>query len=127
VHHSSVDPPGVAGVAKVLRGGYPDHTAWTKGHEHEDPKSTKEKPIWSMVDLGFVEKFERVVSLAELKKEPALKGMSLLQTGQRLSVMPVSDAEFAKVVAMGRAVGAKAKSGETESRKPAATARKRRP
>lgn len=102
-HHSGADPAGVVGVAKVVRTAHPDHTAWTPGHPHRDPKSTPDAPIWMMVDLAFVERFPAVVPLATLKADPSLKGMPLLQRGQRLSVMPVEAQHFKRVVALGRA------------------------
>lgn len=85
-YHSNAEPPGVAGIAKVVRGGY------------LDPKD----PTWACVDLGFQERFARFVSLEELKAEPALKGMLVLRRGMRLSVQPVEGSHFARVAAMGR-------------------------
>lgn len=106
-HHSSTEPVGVAGVAKVVRAGYPDHTAWTPGHQHHDPKATKENPIWSMVDLSFVEKFPAVVPLATLKADTTLADMPLLKPGQRLSVMPIEKTHFDRVLKLGRATARK--------------------
>ena len=102
-HHSGADPAGVAGVAKVVRAAHPDHTAWTPGHPHHDPKSTRAEPIWMMVDLGFVERFPEIVPLSALKADASLAGMPLLQRGQRLSVMPIEARHFERVVALGRA------------------------
>jgi len=101
-HHSGADPAGIAGSAKVVRAGHPDHTAWTQGHPHHDPKASMENPIWSMVDLAFVERFAAVVPLAALRADPALSGMTLLRPGQRLSVMPIEKAHFDRVIALGR-------------------------
>jgi predicted RNA-binding protein with PUA-like domain len=101
-HHSGADPAGIAGVAKVVRAGHPDHTAWTVGHPHHDPKSTPDEPIWAMVDLAFVERFPSLVPLAALRADPALAGMALLQRGQRLSVLPVEALHFKRVLALGR-------------------------
>lgn len=101
-YHSGAEPPGVAGVAKVVRAGYADATALDKAHPHHDPKSTAQEPIWYMVDVAFVERFESVVSLEALKAERALAGMAVLQRGQRLSVMPVSAEHFERVVRLGR-------------------------
>lgn len=94
IYHSSTDPAGVAGIAKVVRDGYPDHTAQDKKNDHYDPKATKDNPIWMMVDIEFVEKFPEVVTLATLKKTKGLEKMLVLQRGQRLSVMPVEPAHF---------------------------------
>lgn len=94
IYHSSTDPAGVAGIARVAREAYPDHTALDKRNDHYDPKATKDNPIWMMVDVEFVEKFAEVVTLATLKKTKALEKMLVLQRGQRLSVMPVEPTHF---------------------------------
>lgn len=94
IYHSNADPMGVAGIARVSRAAYADHTALDRKSEYHDPKATKENPIWMMVDVAFVEKFPRVVTLAELKSEKKLTGMPLLQRGQRLSVQPVEAKHF---------------------------------
>jgi predicted RNA-binding protein with PUA-like domain len=101
-YHSNADPPAVVGVAEVVREGYPDHTAWDEADDHFDPKSTPEKPVWFMVDLKFVQKFPRPLSLAELREVPALANMELLRTGSRLSVQPVTKSEFEAVLKLAR-------------------------
>ncbi len=101
-YHSGANPTGVVGVARVCRTAYPDHTALDRKNSHYDPKASKENPIWMMVDIEFVEKFPRIVSLAELKSDSRLAGMPLLQRGQRLSVMPVSPAHFDIVLQLAR-------------------------
>lgn len=93
-YHSNADPPGVAGIAKVCKTAYPDHTALDKKEQHYDPKSTEDNPIWMMVDIAFVETFPRVVPLSELRESSQLDGMLLLKRGQRLSVMPVQPQHF---------------------------------
>jgi predicted RNA-binding protein with PUA-like domain len=93
-YHSSCKPPGVAGIMEIAREGYPDHTAFDPEDPHYDPKSDPDKPRWYMVDVRFVEKFERLVTLTELKREPALSGMQILQRGNRLSITPVSKREW---------------------------------
>jgi predicted RNA-binding protein with PUA-like domain len=96
-YQSSADPSGVVGLAEVTRAGYPDHFAQQKGHDYFDPKATKENPIWYMVDIKFVEKFSRVITLADLKSAKGLENMLVLRKGQRLSIMPVTADEFAIV------------------------------
>ena len=96
-YHSSVEPSGVAGVAEVVRDAYPDHTAFDRADPHFDPKSRPEAPAWMMVDVRATERFPRLVTLAELRATPGLEGMALLRRGNRLSVQPVSAAEFALV------------------------------
>ncbi len=99
---SNSDPSGVTGLAEVSREAYPDDTAWKKGSDYFDEKSSKDKPRWFMVDIRYVEKFEEIVSLAELKENPKLAGMMVVQKGSRLSVQPVTKKQFDEVVRMGR-------------------------
>ena len=100
---SNADPSGVAGVAEIVRAGYPDAFAWKKGHEYFDEGSTKTSPTWYMVDIGFVEKFPGIVSLETLKRTKGLEDMVVTKKGSRLSVQPVTRAEFDIVVRLGRA------------------------
>lgn len=93
-YHSNQEPIGIAGIAKVVKESYPDHTSWNKKDQHYDPKSTKEKPLWDMVDVGFVKKFKEVIPLSDLKKQKGLKDMKILLRGSRLSVTPVTKKEF---------------------------------
>ena len=93
-YHSNADPSGIAGIAEVVREGYPDHTAFDKSDDHYDPKSDKANPTWFVVDVKHAHTLDRVLSLEELKKVPALKSMVLLQKGSRLSVQPVSATEW---------------------------------
>src|ERR1043166_1208089 len=85
-YHSSADPPAVVGLATVVKPGYPDHTAEDKSDDHYDPKHTKTKPIWYMVDIRFDEKFARELAIGELRGVPTLKEMELLKTGSPRSV-----------------------------------------
>jgi predicted RNA-binding protein with PUA-like domain len=102
-YHSNAEPSGVAGLAKVAGPAIPDPTQFDKKSEYYDAASKKDDPTWKMVTVAFVEKFPRVVSLAELKAEKALAGMGVLQKGQRLSVMPVSKPHLATVLKLARA------------------------
>ncbi|HET6471920.1 MAG TPA: EVE domain-containing protein, partial [Pseudomonadales bacterium] len=79
---------------------YPDHTAFDPKDPHYDPKSKPDKPTWMMVDVRFVKKLSRVIGLEEMKGEPKLEGFRLLQRGNRLSVLPVSDAYWKAVLAL---------------------------
>jgi predicted RNA-binding protein with PUA-like domain len=99
---SNADPSGVTGLAEISRAGYPDATAWKKGHVYFDAASTKDTPIWYMVDIRFVEAFPRVVSLEELKATKGLEHMVVTRKGSRLSVQPVTKAEFEIVTRLGR-------------------------
>jgi predicted RNA-binding protein with PUA-like domain len=102
-HHSNADPVGVAGIAKVVRAGYPDPFQFDKRNKYFDPKSKPENPTWITIDVGFVEKFAEVVSLATLKAMPGLEKMVVTQRGSRLSVQPVTKDEFEIVRKLGRA------------------------
>jgi predicted RNA-binding protein with PUA-like domain len=99
-YHSNAEPPGVAGIGRVACPAYPDFTARDPKSEYYDPKATEANPIWMMVEVAFVEKFARVVSLDALRREPALGGMLVLKKGQRLSVQPVDAAHFRAVIAL---------------------------
>ena len=93
-YHSNAKPPGVAGVARVVKEGYPDHTAWDPKSKYFDPKSPEDAPRWFMVDVRYVRKLKRTVTLRELKHHEPLSGMRLLQRGNRLSIMPVTEEEW---------------------------------
>ena len=99
-YHSSCPEPGVVGLAKVVKEAYPDSTAFDPESKYFDPKSNPDQPRWFMVDIQLVRKFQRAVSLAELKQHPQLEGMRLLARGNRLSVMPVEKDHFEVVLAM---------------------------
>ena len=96
-YHSGKKPQ-VVGTARIVRPGYPDHTAWDPDSRHYDPKSSPENPIWFMVDIRFESEFKRPLPLKELRATPGLKDMILLRRGNRLSVMPVSPQDYALIV-----------------------------
>ncbi len=101
-YHSSSEPSGVYGLAKVSSKPHTDMSAQDPKDEHFDPKATKNKPVWTCVDIGFVEKFARPVSLDQIKLRPKLAGMAVLRKGSRLSIMPVSEAEYGEIVRIAR-------------------------
>jgi len=100
---SNADPSGVTGIAKVSREAHPDHYAWKKGHKYFDPKSTKINPVWFMVEISFVEQFPETLPLSTLKDTKGLRNMMVTKKGSRLSIQPVTKAEFNIVVRLGRA------------------------
>jgi predicted RNA-binding protein with PUA-like domain len=100
-YHSSTDNVGVAGVAEVVKEGYPDPTAWDPKSVYYDPTSTPDDPRWFMVDIKWKQAFKRLVPLAEIKQAPELQNMKLVQRGMRLSVQPVTKAEFDKICQLG--------------------------
>jgi len=93
-YHSNTTPSCIAGIAEVVSRSYPDHTALDPHDSHYDPKATADNPIWEMVDLRFVRKFAKPISLEELRPVQALSKMELLRRGSRLSVQPVTPAEW---------------------------------
>lgn len=99
---SNAEPSGVTGTAVIARAGYPDHFAWKKGHRYFDEAGTKSAPVWYMVDIAFSSRFPSVVSLETLKSTKGLEAMMVTQKGSRLSVQPVTRAEYDIVVALGR-------------------------
>ncbi|MFO7830577.1 MAG: EVE domain-containing protein [Desulfuromonadaceae bacterium] len=93
-YHSNCKTPGIVGIMEIAREGYADHTAFDPDSNHFDPKSDPDKPRWMMVDVKYVRHTGRVIPLAELKEHDELAGMKLLQKGNRLSVMPISEHEW---------------------------------
>jgi predicted RNA-binding protein with PUA-like domain len=102
-YHSSCAEPGVAGIAKVSRLAYPDATQFERGGKYHDPKATPDAPRWFNVDVTLVRK-TRLVPLAELRAHPELASLTILQRGNRLSITPVTAAEYACIeqLALGR-------------------------
>jgi predicted RNA-binding protein with PUA-like domain len=98
-YHSNADPQAIVGIAEVAKLAYPDHTQFEKDNEYYDADSMPEAPTWWMVDVRAVEPLARPVTLAEIKATPALANMSLLKVG-RLSVVPVTPAEWKLIVTM---------------------------
>lgn len=99
-YHSSCEVTGVYGIARVVAKAHVDETQFDKKDSHYDPKATRQKPIWECVDIGFVKKFTGPVPLTAIKRERELKGMVLVQPGSRLSVQPVTKAQFEHIVTM---------------------------
>lgn len=97
-YHSSCAQPGVAGIGRILHGAYPDPSALESGGPYQDAKASAGKNPWSAVDVEFVEAFEKVLTLSQLKVAPGLTGLPLVQKGSRLSVMPVSPEEWDAVL-----------------------------
>jgi predicted RNA-binding protein with PUA-like domain len=104
-YHSSVDPPAAVGTAVIAREAYPDATAWDRRGDHFDAKASPDNPIWQMVDIKLEGIFPRAIPLEELRGVTALADMVLLRKGSRLSVQPVTEAEFDTIVKLGHAPG----------------------
>ncbi len=99
-YHSNAKPPALVGLAKVASPARPDPTQFDPSSKGFDPKATPEAPRWVLVDLAFVEAFDRAVPLSELRADPALDGMELLRRGSRLSVQPVADAHALRLLTL---------------------------
>lgn len=97
-YHSNANPPAMVGVAKVVKTAYPDPTQFDKKNKHYDPASKPSQPRWDMVDIAYVRRLQRPLTLGELRKEANLKGMILLQKGSRLSVQPVTPLEWRSIM-----------------------------
>jgi predicted RNA-binding protein with PUA-like domain len=95
-YHSSCPQPGIAGLAEVASGAYPDATQFDPASPYYDAKAKPEAPRWLHVDVRLRRK-TRLLSLAELKQDPALADMRTLQPGNRLSITPVTPAEWAHI------------------------------
>jgi predicted RNA-binding protein with PUA-like domain len=95
-YHSSCEVPGIVGTMKVMREGYPDKTAFDPKNDHYDSDSNPDKPRWYVVDVKLEKKFDRIVSLDELRQHAGgnLKDMIVLKRGNRLSITPVTKTEW---------------------------------
>ena len=100
-YHSNCAVPGVVGLAEVASTPYPDPTQFDAKSDYHDPKSTREEPRWWLVDVRFVRKFKRTVSLDDMKARADDFGdFALLRRGNRLSVLPVGAAQFKRILSM---------------------------
>ena len=99
-YHSNCEVPGIVGLIEIVRAGYPDHTAFDAASKYFDPKSDPDNPRWFMVDVKYLRHTRRVIPLAELKAHARLKNMPLVRKGNRLSVMPVSKAEWQFILSL---------------------------
>jgi predicted RNA-binding protein with PUA-like domain len=100
LYHSSCAVPGIAGVAKVATAAYPDPTQFDKKSDYYDPKSTREEPRWSLVDVAFERKLAQVITLEEIKAHADELGedFALVRRGNRLSVLPVTAAQWKQLL-----------------------------
>ena len=98
-YHSSCDVPGIAGIAEVSKAAYPDATQFDRKSRYYDADATREEPRWFNVDVKFVKK-TRTVGLDELRGNRLLGDMHVLRRGNRLSVMPVTEAEWKAVLSL---------------------------
>ncbi|NII09771.1 EVE domain-containing protein [Oleiagrimonas sp. C23AA] len=99
-YHSNCKVPGIVGIARVASEAYPDPSQFDPDSHYFDPKSSRDKPRWMLVDVKFERKFERTIALDELKAQPALAEMPLVRKGNRLSVMPVEASDWQYILGM---------------------------
>lgn len=96
-YHSNAEPMAIVGTVEVVKTGYPDHTAFDPQDHHYDPKSNPDQPTWFMVDVRLLQVFPKLVTREELKECADLREMMLLRPGSRLSIQPVTAAEWRAV------------------------------
>ncbi len=99
-YHSNCKEPGVVAIVEISREAYPDTTGFDPKSPHFDRKSNAANPKWFMVDVRLVRRLRRLIRLEEIKRNPALGGMALVQRGSRLSVMPVTAAQWKAILRM---------------------------
>jgi predicted RNA-binding protein with PUA-like domain len=97
-YHSNASPPGIAGIAEVVREGHPDPTAFDPGSDYHDPKSDPARPTWFQVTIRAVVPIDPPLDLPRLRATPGLEGMELLRKGSRLSVQPVAPAHWKAIL-----------------------------
>ena len=100
-YQSSTEPLAIIGYCEVVKEGYADHTQFDKINEHFDPKANPKNPTWFMVDIKLAKEFKNPVTLDEIKANPKLKSMKLIQRGQRLSIQPVTKVEWEEILKVG--------------------------
>jgi predicted RNA-binding protein with PUA-like domain len=99
-YHSSCAEPGIVGIVEIVRTAYPDPSAFDRKSPYYDPKSSHEKPRWYMVDVRLLRRLQRLIPLGNIKRNPRLAAMHLVQRGNRLSVMPVTAAQWQAILKM---------------------------
>jgi predicted RNA-binding protein with PUA-like domain len=99
-YHSNCKEPGIVGISRVCSEPYPDPIQFDEKSRYFDAKSTKENPRWILVDVEFVTKFDRIISLREIKSHAELEDMVLTRRGNRLSIMPVEDKHWTYILSL---------------------------
>ncbi len=99
-YHSSCKEPGIVGICRVASEPYPDPTQFDPESRYYDPKSSKEDPRWILVDVEFVRKLDKPITLADIKALPGLDDLLLIRRGNRLSIMPVSAAHWDQILTL---------------------------
>jgi predicted RNA-binding protein with PUA-like domain len=99
-YHSNCAEPGIVGIARIATDAYPDPTQFDPKNGHFDAASSRDNPRWVLVDVAFVRKLKRTITLKEMQALPALSGMALVRKGNRLSVMPVDAEDWRTILAL---------------------------
>ena len=102
-YHSNCDEPGIVGIMEIVKEGYPDFMAFDPNDKHFDPKSDPDNPRWFMVDVRYLRKLSRTITLKELKAKPELTGLALVRPGNRLSIMPVTKDQWNFILSLEKA------------------------
>ncbi len=102
-YHSNCKVPGIVGTMRIVSEAYPDHTAFDPEEKYFDPKSDPDNPRWLMLDVKLESKFPQIISLSEMRDDPALQEMRILQRGNRLSVTQVSPKEWQHIIELSKA------------------------
>lgn len=99
-YHSNTNPPGIAGVMRVVKTGIADPTQFDPNNKYYDPKSSPESPRWQTVLVEFVESFSHPILLSTLREKFSSEELMVVRPGNRLSVLPISDAVADLILAM---------------------------
>jgi len=99
-YHSNTKVPAIVGMMEIVTDGYPDDTAYDPDAKYYDPKDSPENPRWYRVDVRYIRHFERPVTLAQMREDPALADMPLVRKGNRLSVMPLTEAHWQHILGL---------------------------
>lgn len=97
-YHSNIAEPAIVGLARVVRRGYPDHTALDPRSDHFDPRASDANPLWYMVDVQYLATLPEPLTREQLRLHPVLAGMEVLKKGNRLSVQPVTEEEWQAIL-----------------------------
>jgi len=103
-YHSSTKDVGVVGEMEVVGTAFADPLQFDETSQYYEPKSTKEVPRWLAVNVKYIQKFPRLVPLSELRNDPVLAGMRILERGNRLSITPISVHEYTHLIALGKQI-----------------------
>lgn len=99
-YHSNTKVPGIVGLMEIVTEGYPDDTAYDPDAKYYDPKDSPENPRWYRVDVRYIRHLNRTISLTEMRDDPQLADMPLVRKGNRLSIMPLSKAQWQYVLSL---------------------------